>query len=565
MTNNPEYLNTESIINLSELYRELGVLGYEEKEYGIALGYLEDAFSHLKEQYGRVNEDFDADGEIRKSLSAEILDVREKIIKVANKLGDFKQQNKDYHGAIDCYRKTFYYAGNDAETFYKLGKCSQFVGSVISALLFYEKALAAGFEPDDIYRYMGDIYASKEDFENAILCYKKYIEKRPNEAHSYGRIGHFYDRISHYENIDLQIEFFEKALALDPNDKLTLRNLVIEYPRVDKYKEAQECYQRLFKLGASMDDYFNYSCFRIRLRDFEEGWKLYEKRFLKEMNPTPYPKIKKSLWKGQNIGDKTLLVQWEQGFGDTIHFSRYLPQLKNLAGKIIFRVQDSMCDLMKLNADGYEVVPSSIPVEKIAFNYHVPLMSLPYVLKGTIDNIPLSEGYIKADKKLSNKYKKEFFNNDCLKIGISWQGADIGNKLRNIPIETFYPLTKLKNVKVYSFQKGPCAEVLAQLPEGIEIVDVGKTFSNFNDTAAAMDNIDLFISSDNAVPHVAGAMAKPTYFMINKNNEWRWFLDTKTTPWYKSFKLFKKKDENDSWDLLMAEVIADLQKNKLVD
>lgn len=560
MINNPEYLNTEGIINLSELYHELGVLTYDKKEYEIALKYLEDAFSHLKEQYCRIDEDFDSNGEIRKTLSKEVFDVREKIIKIANKLGDSKAQDKDYHGAIEYYKKTFYYAGNDAETFYKLGKCLQSLGSIISALQFFEKSLSYGFEPDDIYKYMGDVYAAREDFENAILYYKKHIGKNPKEAHSYGRIGHFYDRINHYKNIDLQIEFFEKTLSLAPEDKLTLRNLAIEYPRVDKYEQAQDCYQKLFKLGATSDDYFNYSCFRIKLGDFKEGWKLYEKRFLKETNPTPYPKMNKALWKGQNIGNKTLLVQWEQGFGDTIQFSRYLSLIKNLAGKIIFRVQDPMYDLMKLNADGYEVIPTSTPIEKITFNYHIPLMSLPYVLKATIDNIPLSKSYIKADKNLSKKYKKEFFDNDCLKIGISWQGADMGNALRNIPIETFYPLTKLKNVKVYSFQKGACTELLKQLPEGIEIVDLGNTFNNFNDTTAAMDNVDLFISSDNAVPHLAGAMGKPTYFMINKNNEWRWFLDTKTTPWYKSFKLFKKKDENDSWDSLMNDVIKDIQK-----
>jgi len=560
MINKPEYLNTEGIIKLSELYQELGVLSYEKKEYEIALKYLEDAFFHLKDQYNRVNVEFDADGKIRKTLKDAIFDVREKILVSSNKLGDLKAQNKDYHGAIDCYKKIFYYADNNAETFYKLGTCLKELGASVSALVFLNKALSFDFEPDDIYRYMGDIYAEKEEFESAINYYKKYVEKRPNEAHAYGKIGHFYDRINHYQNLDLQIEFFEKALALDPNDITTLRNLVVEYPRVDKYKETQDCYQRLFKLGATTDDYFNYACFRIKLGDFEEGWKYYENRIL-----GLFPKMKKARWKGQNIDNKTLLVLCEQGFGDTIQFVRYLSRVRKLAGKVIFRVQDLMYDLIKFNAEGCEVVSISTPIEKIEFNYHVPLMSLPYILKGRIDDIPLSEGYIKADKKISKKYKKEFFDNDCLKIGISWQGSDLGNMLRNIPIETFYPLTKLKNVKVYSFQKGPCTEVLKQLPEGIEIVDLGNTFNDFNDTAAAMENIDLFISSDNAVPHLAGAMAKKTYFLINKNSEWRWFLDTKTTPWYKSFKLFKKKDENDSWDSLMAEVIKDLQNDKLVD
>lgn len=187
-------------------------------------------------------------------------------------------------------------------------------------------------------------------------------------------------------------------------------------------------------------------------------------------------------------------------------------------------------------------------------------MTLPYVLNARIDNIPLSQGYLSADWEKAEEFKREFFNNNNFKIAITWSGTKDGNKRRNIPLECFYPLTKLKNTTVYSFQKGFGSEQLENLPSDIKIVDLGCEFKNFSDTAAATANIDLFVTSDNAVFNLAGAMGKKTFLMLNKNSEWRWFFDEKTTPWYDSVRIFKKKHENDSWDLLMSKIIDFIAK-----
>lgn len=553
-------INNEEIICLAFLNSEVGFSTYEKKDYQKALSYLQDSFNLFVEEFSRIDVNQDAEGKIRENVKKHLFLIREKILEILNELGNSKMQNNDFYSAIDYYKQAIEYNSNSNLLYYNLGICLYKCGAYEAAVLSLEKALKLGFETESsIYQILGDIYIkNKNNPTKAIEYYNKFLEKNPDDYRVYNQLGHSYETLSQFENIDLQIKYFEKALELKPDGISALKNLALVYPRADKYQQALECYQKLTKLKMSMDSYFDYACFLIKLKNFEEGWKLYEHRFLKETTPTPYPKMKKPKWKGQKIQNQTILVQWEQGFGDTIHFVRYLEQLKEYANKIIFRVQNPMLDLIKSNLEGIEVIGNSTPIDDISFNFHIPLMSLPYLLNARVDNIPFTSGYIKADKEKSAFYKKAYFNNDCLKIGISWRGADVGNHLRNIPLETFYPLTKLKNVKVYSFQKEHGPEALSKLPADVEIIDLGSTFNNFFDTAAAMDNIDIFISSDNCVPNLASAMGKKTFLLLNKNSEWRWFMDEDKTPWYDSVTLIKKQNENDSWDILMQKVIDHL-------
>lgn len=396
----------------------------------------------------------------------------------------------------------------------------------------------------------------KQEYFKAIVYYERYIEINPNNANVYNTLGYIYKKIAGtYENLDLQIENFEKAVELDPEHDLALRNLALTYPRVERYQEALECFKKLFKLAPVMDDYVTYAYQNIRLGNFEEGWKYLEYRFIKEYMPTKYPQFGVPRWEGQEILDKILLVQYEQGFGDSIQFCRYIDQIKANAKKIIFRVQDELVELMKISLPDIEIIGNSANLDEIEFDYHVPLLSLLYVTKARIDNIPFSDGYIKADENKIARFKKEFFDNDCFKIGISWNGTQWGNVSRDIPLKCFYPLTKFKNVKIYSLQKGFGALQLEDLPKDIEIIDLGKTFNDFSDTAAAMANLDLFITSDNSVFNLAGSMAKKTFLLLNKDSEWRWFFDEEKTPWYDSVKIFKKQNELDDWDWQMQKVI----------
>jgi tetratricopeptide (TPR) repeat protein len=556
--------NFDGIKNLPIMMNELAQVNFEKKDYEKALKCYEESLKYLNAVYVSIDKTAEGNQHFIEILHKQFDSVRENITVISRKIGDMKFKEKNFEEALNYYRDVLC-SVSDERLLYKVSICLQHLGAFSSSILFLKSVLE--INPTDflLCKLIGDIYNENlKNYEKAIEYYLNYIENeqkdKKTKAIVCNIIGHLYENLGVYQNVDKEIEYFEKAIELNPDLVEAYRNLTVVYPRRRREQDALKCFKKMFELGAKMDDFFDYACMNIKLKDFAEGWEYYEYRFSKENGASVYPSISKPKWKGQKILDKTLLVQCEQGFGDSIQFLRYMPRLNNLAKKVIFRVQSPLFDLFKINENDFEIVSNKTPLEKIKFDYHVPLMSLMHILKVQYGDFPFPEGYIKASETKIKKYKKEIFNNDCFKIGITWHGSANGNERRNIPLEVFYPLTKLKNVKVYSFQKD--SKEISNLPPEVEIVDLGKDFKDFSDTAAALANIDLYITSDNGVFNLAGAMGVKTYLLLNFDAEWRWFKDMDTNPWYDSVKVLRKKDELDSWDVLIQDVIKLIPKGK---
>ena len=401
----------------------------------------------------------------------------------------------------------------------------------------------------------------QNDYIKSIIYNKRYIELCQTNPVIYNTLGYLYRKLSKYQNLEEQIRYFEKSLELKPDYVQALRNLALSYPLVGRHQDAIKCFKKIFELKEEvMDDYVAYGCLLIQLKDFEEGWKYYEYRFKKVCLPTEYPDFEQPRWNGEDIKDKTLLIYYEQGFGDSFQFCRYVNLVKPLTKKIIFSIQNEIYELFKYNFPEIEVVNAKkTRVKELEFDYHIPLMSLVHVLKGTVENIPYTEGYLKAEPEKVKEYKEKYFKNDCLKIGLCWGGAGLGNKDRDVPLKEFLPLNKLKNVKFYAFQKGSSESQLKNLPAEFEVIDLGETFNNFSDTAGAMANLDIFITSDNGVFNLAAALGLNTYLLLNRFPEWRWFLDDNTTPWYKNVKVFKNPLVSSRWDIVLKHILKDIE------
>jgi len=540
----------------------LAIKACSQKNYSEALEYFEIVIENLTSLSEKLAQNPETKQQDLEDVKLQISSTKNKIIDILTQLGDEHYNKENLIVAIEYYKKILPYTPKDWALYSKIGECLKRIEIYDLAIEFLQESV--NLNPDNARNYllMGHIYANgMDDNVNAITYFKKYLELDPQSANVNNIVGNLYKALNKNENVEEQIKYFKKAIEIKPDFKGAIRNLAIVYYLNAGYeKEAIETYKKLFEFNPIKDDYFVYSCLQIKLGNFAEGWKYYESRFGKCFEQTFYPKTDKPRWEGQAITDKILLVQYEQGYGDSLCFFRYIEQVKPLGEKIIFRVQDSLVDLFKNNEKDIAIVGKSTPINELSFDFHIPLMSLPLLLNARPDNIPQPQGYIKADKNKVEKYKKEFFDNDCFKIGISWNGMQNGNQLRNIPLETFYPLTKMKNVKVYSFQKGFGSEQMKNLPPEIEIIDLSETFNDFNDTAAAMDNLDLFVSSDNGVFNLAASMGKKSFLLLNQNAEWRWMLDDEITPWYDSVKIFKKQDEKESWDSLMQRILETISK-----
>lgn len=406
----------------------------------------------------------------------------------------------------------------------------------------YENLLK--FKPDSAegYNSLGVAYFKKGEPEKAISYHKKALELTPDLAAAYCNIA---VALKYQNKIEEAIEYNFKALELNPNLVDAYYNLGIAYKDSNKIDEAIKYYKKALELNPDyINSYLNLGIAYLLNKNFEEGWKYYERRYDGLEEPAPKLSSPKPKWDGESLKGKTIYVIKEQGLGDTIQFVRFLPMLKQFEpDKIIFKTQKSLETILKFSNifPEIDIVSESLPEKYVDFDVYIALLSLPYYLKINEQNISFQDGYLKADLEKVLSYKHKFFNNDKFKVGIFWQGSAShkSDSKRSVPLEYFYPIFNLPNIQIYSLQKGFGEEQLENLPEEYNIINLGQTFKDFSDTAAAIENLDLVITIDTAIAHLAGALSKKVWIVLPEEPEWRWFMDEDSTAWYKSARLFR--------------------------
>ena len=265
------------------------------------------------------------------------------------------------------------------------------------------------------------------------------------------------------------------------------------------------------------------------------------------------------LWQGGDISDKILYTYYEAGFGDMIMFARYLPELQKKCKKIILKPQKELSQLFRENFPEIEVMDLFYDEREFNFDLHIPFLSIPYALNLNNNQIFMHhDKYLKAVPEKIQYFKEKFFDNDKFKIAIKWQGNTYYETDRVINVGAFAPLFKLKNTKIYSAQTFEGAEEFEKLAKKYDITDLSKSFKDFSYTAAALANVDLVISSDSSLAHLAGAMGKPCIVLLPYNYNWRWHIDLTHCDWYDSVKLFRL-GKKETWNDLMIRVVNSLK------
>jgi hypothetical protein len=266
-------------------------------------------------------------------------------------------------------------------------------------------------------------------------------------------------------------------------------------------------------------------------------------------------------WTGsEDINGKAILVHWEQGLGDTIQFCRYVHLLVQRGAKVLFAPQKPLRGLMRTLGDEITIVDEND--ETLQFDYQARLLDLPQALSTDLDTIPAQVPYLKADPERVAQWRSRI-GTEGFKIGICWQGSkaliDAG---RSFPLAKFAPLSAIPGVRLISLHKGEGEDQLQDMPEGMKVETLGADFDSgpdaFADTAAAMQCMDLIISSDTAVAHVAGALACKTWVALKYIPDWRWLVDRDDSPWYPNTRLFRQRQLSD-WDELFARIAAAVQ------
>lgn len=393
-----------------------------------------------------------------------------------------------------------------------------------------------------------------KDYRTAIKYYEQYLKIDETKAVVYTIVASLYAKEYGELSLKDQIYYFEKAYKLKPKDRLVLHGLAFGYEKYGDKIKANRFYQELLEVEPTATDYYNYGAFLISCGEFELGHKYFAKRFeTSDVNlkyPMDYDIENKWDFKS-DISDKTLLVHYEQGFGDTFMYCRFVPMLKGVAKKVVFVVQDEVYDLIKGSKlmTGIKLLSSREDLSKVKYDVHMALLDAPFVLKTRPNTIPNSEGYLKVSSAKVKEYGKQYIKpTKKIKVGVAYQGDKAANyNGRDIDFTRFNRVFALEGFEFYSLTK--------EVVESDKVVALGETFKDFTDTACAIKNMDIVISTDNVILNLAGALGVKSYGLFNKHPNFRWYqLQGENVGWYESVKAIQV-EENNCWTTVFSELI----------
>lgn len=298
---------------------------------------------------------------------------------------------------------------------------------------------------------------------------------------------------------------------------------------------------------------------RLQEGDFDRGWPEYEWRWRQEA--VVRRRFREPRWDGSHLDGRSILVHAEQGLGDTLQFVRYARLVRERGGTVVLECQPGLQPLLR-SCPGIDYLRGrGAPLPRCDFE--VPLLSLPGVLRTTLATVPADVPYLFADGALVAQWRRELGPPSTFKVGIAWQGNPMlpGDRLRSIPVAHFAPLARLDGVRVFGLQKGPGREQLRSRP--FPVADLGdrldKGTGAFMDTAAVMKCLDLVVTSDTSIAHLAGALGVPVWVALSIGADWRWLLDREDSPWYPTMRLFRQRRLHD-WDEVFERMATELRE-----
>lgn len=351
----------------------------------------------------------------------------------------------------------------------------------------------------------------------------------------------------------------EAALAIRPDDAPALLTRGDALGALGRFDEALASYDKALAIQPDFADCrFNRALLLLLRGAFAKGWREYEAR--RQLKSWTARQFDAPEWQGEDLRGKRLLLYAEQGFGDTVQFARFAGLLAERGGEIIIEAQPSLGGLMRSAAGVAEVVRPGDAWP--AIDFHLPLMSVPFVLGLDEAHIPAEVPYLRAEPARVAAWATQLPDGE-FRIGIAWQG-NLRRKIdrgrgRSIPLAALAPLGEIPGVRLISLLKHAGAEQLAELPAGMQVAALGPQFDagadGFLDCAAAMMHLDLVVTSDNAIAHLAGALARPVWVVLKDVPDWRWRLDRPDTRWYPTARLFRQ-TRRDDWDEVMVRVAA---------
>jgi len=502
----------------------------------------------------------------------------------------------DLKGALIQISNAIEFKNNESNFFNSKGIILEKMGKKNKAKTYYEIATKIDPDNDKAYNNLGVLHYKKKDYERSIEYFKLALEKNPNYYEVYSNIGATYnklkdlDKAEYYlqkaikynpknagaytnlgnvynkkDNYKAAIKLHKKAIELDPKGVNAYSNLANSYKAIGRFSDAIKNYKIAIKLDPTfVNAKFDLSTTYLHIKDFENGWKWYESRFEKEEMRGHLIKHKDiflspRLKPDTDAKDKAVLIHAEQGFGDSIQFVRFVEEVKKrYKCKVILQCRDELKTLFENSIKNVDIFykRDSDPIPK--FDYQIPMLSLPYLFKiKNTDEIPHKKAYLFANHDKLIKLPQT----DKIKIGICWGASVTGESYdgKVFDIKYFKPLIDEEKIEVVSLQVGEKVKDIKENGFSDDIIDISESLDSFNKTASLINQLDLVISSDTSVAHLAGALGKEVWIPLQKMPDWRWESKGNRSYWYDSATLFRQKSHK-KWSSVFESIYAKLNR-----
>jgi Tfp pilus assembly protein PilF len=460
--------------------------------------------------------------------------------------------------ALEGYERVLARRPHDPGTLYNHGVVQSALGRHEAALASFEAALAQRPRDAAALIFRGNSLAALGRPDEALASYDRALALEPSHPDALAHRGAALAALGRHEQA---IQSYERALRLDPRRADAHYNRGNALRALERDAEALAAYDAALALEPGhADAHWNRAWALLALGDYERGLPEYEWRWKSTQWASPPQRSGAPRWLGDSDpAGRTILVLSEQGIGDTLQFVRYVPLLAARGARVVLELPRSLARLCAPYRERAQIVLEDEPVP--AHDLQCPMASLPLAMRTALDGVPAGAPYLGADPELAAAWARRLGpRTRSRRVGLVWAGnpRQRSEPRRGVGLAACLPLLGVPGIEWVSLQVGARAADLAELP-GHGIADLSAQLTDFAETAAAIANLDLVISSDTAVAHLAGAMGKPVWILLMFAADWRWLRGRADSPWYPSARLFRQSAPGD-WEGVIARVQAALSE-----
>lgn len=456
--------------------------------------------------------------------------------------------------ARTAYRRVVQLNSSHALAWNNLGNVLQKLKQPEEAVECHRRAIALRPQMAEAWNNCGTALAGLTRFDDALRCYDEALRLQPRHPDAWINRSSVLREMGRAEDA---LASAGMGVEADPARADGYVNRALALEALGRFDEALATYDLAMARPGDAEARWNKALLLLLLGDYAHGWPLYESRWSTPELRSRVRRFDFPQWRGEALADRTLLLHAEQGAGDAIQFARYVPLLEERGGRLTLETPAALAPLLASSFPSVRIVAKGAPLA--AHDFHCALGSLPLVMGTTLASIPRAQGYLRVDEVRRREWRERLGSAGARRIGIAWSGnaGHRNDHHRSIALARLAPLLAV-DAEFHALQKDVRAGDRTALQAAPRLRIWGEALRDFADTAAIADSMDVVISVDTSVAHLAGALGKPTWLLLPAKPDWRWMLAREDSPWYASVRIFRQQRPGD-WDTVVREVRAAIE------